>query len=97
MERTQIYLTAEQKAALEELARRKSVPMADLVREAVSEYLARKTSDHRLRILDDTFAAVPEWRDVDGVEYARRLRSGWEVRRDRLARGVVAQNDRDRE
>ncbi|MDI7248414.1 MAG: ribbon-helix-helix protein, CopG family [Bacillota bacterium] len=96
MERTQIYLTAEQKTALEEIARLKSVPMADVVREAVSEYLARKTADHRLQVLDGTFGAVPEWKGVDSIEHVRRLRSGWEERRDRLA-GGVAHNGRDRE
>ncbi|MEW5866371.1 MAG: CopG family transcriptional regulator [Bacillota bacterium] len=87
MERTQIYLTAEQKTALEELSKMRSVPMADVVREAISEYLARNAVERRLKVLDDTFGTVPEWRDVDSVEFVRRLRSGWEERLERLAKG----------
>ncbi|MDI3280164.1 MAG: ribbon-helix-helix protein, CopG family [Bacillota bacterium] len=86
MERTQIYLTSEQKAALEALSRMRSVPMADVVREAVSEYLARAGAEYRLKVLEETFASVPEWRAVDGVEYVRALRSGW-AKREKEIRG----------
>lgn len=87
MERTQVYLTSEQKAALEKLSRQKSVPMADLVREALNEYIAKTTADYRLKVLEETFGGVPEWRDIDGVEYVRNLRSGWAKREERIDRG----------
>lgn len=89
MERTQIYLTSEQKTALEELSKMRSVSMADVVREAICEYLARNTVEHRLKVLDDTFGAVPEWRDVDSVEFVRKLRSEWAERLERLMKGAT--------
>jgi len=54
--------------------------MAEVVREAVSEYLERKTSETRFAVLDETFGAVPEWKDVDSVEHVRSLRSDWDDR-----------------
>ncbi len=94
MKRTQVYLTEEQKAALDDIAKMRSVSMAEVVREAVSEYLERKTSENRLAVLDETFGAVLEWQDADGVEYVRNLRSGWDDRRRRVMEGE-AHNEQD--
>ena len=58
--------------------------MAEVVREAVSEYLERRTSEARFAVLDETFGAVPEWQDVDSVEHVRSLRSDWDDRRKRV-------------
>jgi hypothetical protein len=78
MLRTQIYLTADQKARLEAIAKSKSVSMADVVRDAVSSYLANNDSELRLSVLRDTFGAIGEWKDHDGVSLARSLREQWE-------------------
>lgn len=94
MKRTQVYLTEEQKAALDDIAKMRSVSMAEVVREAVSEYLERKTSENRLAVLDETFGAVPEWQDADSVECVRNLRSGWDDRRRRVMEGE-AHNEQD--
>jgi Arc/MetJ-type ribon-helix-helix transcriptional regulator len=84
MKRTQVYLTEEQKAALDDIAKMRSISMAEVVREAVSEYLDGRTSETRFAVLDETFGAVPEWQDADSVEHVRNLRSGWDGRRRRV-------------
>jgi Arc/MetJ-type ribon-helix-helix transcriptional regulator len=94
MKRTQIYLTEEQKTALDGIAKMRSISMAEVVREAVSEYLERKTSETRFAVLDETFGAVPEWQDVDSVEHVRSLRSDWDDRRMRVM-GGKAQDEQD--
>ncbi|MEX0973821.1 MAG: CopG family transcriptional regulator [Bacillota bacterium] len=78
MERTQIYLAAEQKARLEAIARAKSVPMADVVRDAVAQYLLASEPDQLLTVIKETFGAVVEWKEKDGVALQRELRSMWE-------------------
>jgi predicted DNA-binding protein len=75
--RTQIYLEDEQKARLEAIARSRSVSMADVVREAVSEYLAKNEADHRSAVVRETFGAVSEWGDRDGVDLVREIRGQW--------------------
>jgi len=77
MQRTQIYLTSDQKARLEAIAGSRSVSMADVIRDAVSQYLAGSGNEHRLNVLRDTFGAVAEWKCHDGVELARQMRSQW--------------------
>lgn len=78
MERTQIYLTAEQKARLEAIARARAVPMADVVRDAVDRYLSASESGQLLEAINRTFGTVKEWKDRDGVEIQRELRAMWE-------------------
>ena len=77
MLRTQIYLTADQKARLEAIAKSKSVSMADVVRDAVSSYLVNNDSERRLIVLRDTFGAIGEWKGHDGVILARDMREQW--------------------
>lgn len=43
--RTQIYLTAEQRKRLDELARRRGQTLAQIIREAVDAYLAEVGAD----------------------------------------------------
>ncbi len=87
MLRTQIYLTADQKARLEAIAKSRSVSMADVVRDAVSLYLAGNESEHRLNVLRDTFGAVSEWKEHDGVVLARSMRDQWKRPYDDADRG----------
>lgn len=77
MERTQIYLTSEQKARIEAIAKSRSVPMADVIRDAVSHYLAVSDPGERSRVLQRTFGSVTEWKEQDGLELSRGLRSQW--------------------
>jgi predicted DNA-binding protein len=52
-QRTQIYLTDEQRARLDEVADRCSIPMAEVVRRAIDAYLDLDDD------LDATFGAAP--------------------------------------
>lgn|GEM_PF-527394 len=78
MKRTQIYLTEEQKTRLEEIARLRSVSMADVVRDAVSQYLRASERQQTELILERTFGSIRAWQGRDGVDLARELRRDWE-------------------
>jgi predicted DNA-binding protein len=56
--RTQIYLTDEQRARLDELAERRQVTMAEVVRRAIDSYLETDND------LDATFGAAPGLRET---------------------------------
>ncbi len=56
--RTQIYLTDEQRRRLDELSRREGKALAELVREAVDQYLASRRTD-AAAALEATFGAAP--------------------------------------
>lgn len=74
--RTQVYLTAEQRAGLDQRARVERKTMAHVIREAVDTYLAGDLDDlERDRVLAETFGACPD--------LAERVPS-----RDEWARGV---------
>ena len=55
--RTQIYLTAEQRARLDELRRRDGKTLAELVRQAVDAYLIQTAADPS-EVLGATFGAI---------------------------------------
>jgi len=57
--RTQIYLTVEQRKRLDELARRRGEPLAQIIREAVDAYLAGAAVDAEAA-LAATFGRSPE-------------------------------------
>ena len=76
MERTQIYLTQEQKEALATLSHEKGTPMAELIRSAVDEFLIRHHRDSRRQVILETFGAIPEW-NINGETYTREIRAGW--------------------
>ncbi len=50
--RTQVYLTADQRQRLDRIVRRRGVPLAQVVREALDRYLAESEPD-----LDEALAA----------------------------------------
>ena len=56
--RTQVYFTAEQRHALDELAEREHTTLAAVVREAVDAYLEHAAADPEV-VLADTFGAIP--------------------------------------
>lgn len=56
--RTQIYLTSEQRRRLNQLARRKSVPVTQLVKEAMDSYLDESVPDPETA-LSATFGSIP--------------------------------------
>jgi len=56
--RTQIYLTADQRRRLDELARRRGTTLARLIREAVDRYL-ETSGPSPAQALDATFGRAP--------------------------------------
>ena len=80
VERTQIYLSREQAAALDREARRRGQTRSHLIREAIDRvYLSEPSIDEMLAALQ---ASAGAWknRTETGEEYVDRIRSG-----DRLA------------
>jgi hypothetical protein len=51
--------------------------MADVVRDAVDQYLLASEPDQLLAVIDKTFGTVAEWKDKDGVALQRELRAMW--------------------
>lgn len=68
--RTQIYLTVEQRARLEKIRRLQGTTLADLIRQAVDQFLTEKEPDPAAA-LDSTFATMPELAVVDREEWDR--------------------------
>lgn len=68
--RTQVYLTAEQRARLDQLSKRRDASLAELVREALDEFLARVDPDPR-PALDATFASLPNLRVPARADWRR--------------------------
>lgn len=58
--RTQIYLTAEQRARLDERVAAEGRPLAALIREAVDAYLAASPRVGAAEALAATYGAVPD-------------------------------------
>lgn len=68
--RTQIYLTAEQRARLAELARSQGTSLAALIRQAVDQFLAEEGPDP-MTALAATFATMPDLEVPDRDEWDR--------------------------
>ena len=58
-ERTQIYLTSEQRKRLDELAASQGKSLAQVIREAVAAYIVEAPADAE-SALDATFGVAPE-------------------------------------
>jgi predicted DNA-binding protein len=67
--RTQIYLTDEQRQALDERAAREGRTLADLIREAVDDFLAG--TKNRDEALASTFGTHPDFEVPDRDEWDR--------------------------
>jgi len=70
--RTLVDLPEPDVRALDQIGKRRRVSRARVIREAVSEFLAKSAAD-------EAGAAFGLWRDeaVDGLEYQRRVRAEW--------------------
>lgn len=76
MERTQIYLSREQAAALDREAKRTGTTRSHLIREAIeARYRTPKDRDEISRALQGT-AGLWQNRTETGEEYVERLRTG---------------------
>jgi hypothetical protein len=68
--RTQIYLTQEQRAMLDDRARREGKSLAELIREAVDSYLVERSQDAEAA-LNSTFGSMPDARIPSRDEWDR--------------------------
>lgn len=73
MERTQIYLTKEQKKVLKTIATQKHAPLAEVVREAVELYIAEQKPSATERI-SRARGLWKDRKDLDALAYERELR-----------------------
>jgi hypothetical protein len=74
--RTQIYLTQEQRERLDALARRDGRSLAELIREAVDDYLEQAAPDPT-RALRNTFGIAPDFEVPSRDEWEERERRLW--------------------
>ncbi len=82
MNRTQIYLTDEEKRALHALARQHGKSFSATLRDAVDDYIARHRSGELAAALEATFGC---WRDRDAPDLdIARLRQEWDERESRF-------------
>ena len=73
--RTQIYLTAEQRRELDSLSKREGTSLAELIREAVDEYLEMRPADLD-GALAASFGALPDAAAAARAEWSKRDASG---------------------
>lgn len=68
--RTQIYLTEEQRRLLDARGRRTGASLAQMIREAVNEYVSDDAAD-LAAALDETFGSMPDLEIPDRLEWDR--------------------------
>ncbi|MFA5786791.1 MAG: CopG family transcriptional regulator [Actinomycetota bacterium] len=80
--RTQIYLEEEQRRQLRRVCAARGTSMAEVVREAVSEFLAHRSGEALPAAWQRAAGLWADRDDIeDGVTYTRELREQWEARR----------------
>lgn len=78
MPKTLVNLDPDDKAWLDQEARRRKLPMTELVRQAVHSYRQREQSLAR-PALDEVLARTAGlWRQGDGLAWQQRLRGEWD-------------------
>jgi hypothetical protein len=60
IQRTQVYLTSEQRRQLAQRARDERTTLAGVIRQAVDAYLESGSPPDRQAVLDQTFGALPD-------------------------------------
>ena len=75
MVRTQIYLTEHQRDELAAMAGRGDKRQSELIREAIDEFIERRSRHRRETILRES-AGI--WRDRSDVPDYEAMRAGWE-------------------
>ena len=75
MKRTQIYLTEEEQNKLDTLSKKKGTSKSALVREAVDEYLAKHSEEHRKEVFE---RVAGMWKDRDDLPDFEELRKEWD-------------------
>ena len=75
MKRTQIYLTEKEQDELQRLSDKKGTSKSALVREAVDQYLAKHSEEHRKGVFERV-AGI--WKDRDDLPDFEKLRKEWD-------------------
>lgn len=93
MERTQIYVTENQKKMLASLAEKRGEPQSVLIREALDEYIIRETKEKidKQKTFMSQYANI--WADRDDMDgFIDQLRAGADSRLAHIHGGVSDQN-----
>lgn len=78
MERTQIYLTKEQREALRTIAEQRNKPQSEIIREAIDCYLVDAVKEVDVeKLLEVSFGI---WADRDNLPDIEALRQEWDER-----------------
>lgn len=77
MAKTLINLDPDDKAWLDREARRRKLPMTELVRQAVHGYRLREQSRSRPALAEALARTAGLWRQGDGLDWQQRLRDEW--------------------
>lgn len=78
MERTQIYLTREQREALRTIAEQRNKPQSEIIREAIDCYLVDAVKEVDVeKLLEESFGI---WADRDDLPDIEALRQEWDER-----------------
>jgi len=83
MIRTQIYLTEEEKKAIEKLSDERGMTQSNIIREAIDEYMVKKKDETKKKSIMD-FAGI--WKDKKDIPDIDELRNEWEERLNRIYR-----------
>ena len=78
MPRTLINLDPDDKAWLDREARKRHVPMTELVRRAIRSYRIREESGARPSLQTALSRTAGIWRNGDGLAWQTRLRDEWD-------------------
>ncbi len=69
--RTQIYLTEELRSKVDAECQRTGKSLAQVIRDALQEYLAARSTEDYQRVLDETFGSIPDMPYPDRSEWYR--------------------------
>ena len=78
MPKTLISLDASDKTWLDREARRRNIPMTELVRQAVRHHRRREENRGRPALLDALASTSGLWRRGDGLAWQGQLRGEWD-------------------
>jgi hypothetical protein len=70
-QRTQIYLTKEQRSLIDAECERTGASLAEVIRAAIDEHLGRRSNEEYQKVLDQTFGSIPGMPYPDRSEWNR--------------------------
>ena len=77
MVRALISIEDKQLSRLDRLAQKNKRSRAELVREAINQYLAQKDKEPTWEEIVEKTAGIWKYKNIDALEYQRRLREEW--------------------